>query len=269
MQPMSLSVSSNTIICPREVEAILAVRDGRSLFQVQNIWYQYVSWDMMTLAMAQQCSRQNQIAYMDGTTPVTNQITYSSPMYIRATSSIPASDASKAITVFGVDGSGNAVQSTIALAAPFGSSVPVQFARVDRVVKDITAGYVTLHQDDNAGNLLPLSVYQPSETTPDYIIMRFGSQTTYNSVTALVKLAFIPAYNDTDKVLIENQDALRDMVLSIRKKEAGDLQSAAALETMAHRELNREMRNRFPDEQTIVSVKPFGTKEFNTMTNII
>jgi hypothetical protein len=132
----------------------------------------------------------------------------------------------------------------------------VQFGQIQRVVKALSNGYITCQQDDNNGNLLPLSIYQPSEQTPEYTVMRldgFGHlHHALPFISVIAKLAFIPALADTDNVLIENQDALRDMVLAIRKKEAGDIQGAAAFEASAIHELNRDMETRFPDEQFVV-----------------
>lgn len=267
IQPMMLTVNADrTVICPRELSSILAVSPqacpNQWPIRNANLWYQYLPWNNERIDWLADCRGRgfDRVAESIGYVVVTNQFT--TPNYIRVSSSSP-SDNGKNISFFGVDVSGNPVALTIAIGVPFASSFPQQFARVDRVVKDLTTGYVTCQQDDNNGNLLPLAVYQPSEVSPQYVRMKllFFTGCLPPTINVLTRLAFIPALNDTDLVLLESQDAIRDMVLSIRKKESGDLQSAAILESSAMRELNHQMRTRFPDEQFQVSFLPFGKND--------
>lgn len=264
IQPMSLSVGAGgVVICPRELASILAVSPtacpGQRIIQNTNLWYQYLPWSEDRIDWLAQCRGRGsqRVAESIGYVVVTNQFT--SPNYIRVASS-SASDVGKNISFFGLDASGNPLSQTLTIGAPFTSSFPQQWSRVDRVVKDLTVGYVTCQQDDNNGTLLPLSVYQPSEVSPQYVKVRLllfhGHLPT--TIDVLARLSFIPALNDTDLVLVESQDAIRDMVLSIRKKEAGDLVSAVNLERSAMSELNHQMRTRFPDEQFQVNFLPFG-----------
>jgi hypothetical protein len=270
VQPMTLTVGSDrTIICPRELASILAVSPSACPNQypisTTNLWYQYLPWTDEKIDWLVSCRGRNtgRVAESIGYVVVTNQFTTAN--YIRVTSS-SASDIGKSITFFGLDENSNPTSSTLSIAAPFATSFPQKFSRVDRVVKDLTAGYVTCQQDDNNGNLLPLSVYQPSEVSPQYVKVRLLMfNIAPGLLDVLARLSFIPALNDNDLVLIESQDAIRDMVLSIRKKEAGDLSAAAALERSAMLELNHQMRTRFPDEQFQVSFKPFGN---DSMRNV-
>lgn len=266
IQPMVLSVGTDgTIICPRELASILSVKPsacpGERFIQTTNLWYQYLPWSDDRIDWLAGCRSNgfHRVAESIGYVVVTNQFT--SPNYIRVSSS-STSDVGKNISFFGLSDTGNPLSQTLTIGAPFTSSFPQKWSRVDRVVKDLTVGYVTCQQDDNNGSLLPLSVYQPSETSPQYVkvkLLRF--QCLPGLLNVLARLSFVPALNDTDMVLIESQDAIRDMVLSIRKKEAGDLPSAKILESSAMFELNHQMRTRFPDEQFQVSFLPFGKND--------
>jgi hypothetical protein len=51
------------------------------------------------------------------------------------------------------------------------------------------------------------------------------------------------------------------MLQSITYKEAGNPGQALAHERLAFRELNYELRERFPDEQVHINFKPFGDDE--------
>jgi hypothetical protein len=262
VQPMTLTVGSDrTIICPRELASILAVQpsgsQGLNPIKTTNLWYQYLPWTDDRIDWLSSCrGRQTRVAESIGYVVVTSQ--FDSPNYIRVTSS-STSDLGKNITFFGLDDAGNPASKTMQIGIPYTTSFPLKFSRVDRVAKDLTAGYITCQQDDNNGTLLPLSVYQPSETSPQYVKVKLAMFTIAPGLLdVLARLSFIPALNDNDLVLVESQDAIRDMVLSIRKKEAGDLAAAAALERSAMLELNHQMRTRFPDEQFQVSFMPFG-----------
>ena len=79
-----------------------------------------------------------------------------------------------------------------------------------------------------------------------------------NTISTLVRLKFVPVFNDNDIVLISNEDAIRDMILSIRLKEADNIQDSIAMEASALRELNHQMESRFPDELFIARNDTFG-----------
>lgn len=272
--PMNMASPHADLICPRGVESILAVNrkhqhHGYEAARVFNFWYKFLPWNPGFLESCRGLDRHHHrpVAYGVGTTPVTSQINPSAPMYVRATSNNP-NDAGINITFFGLDQNDNPTQVTLTLStgsAPFASSATagIQFSQVQRVVKDLSNGYITCQQDDNNGNLLPLSIYQPSEQTPEYTVMRLEGFRPEPNIAVIASLSFVPALADTDNVLIENQDALRDMVLSIRKKEAGDIEAANAYDLSAIRELNKEMKKRFPDEQFSATFNPFLARGSN------
>ena len=286
IQPMWLPVSMKSthaeLICPRGVESILAINSRHNhVALVRNFWYRFLPWDRgfydCINGFGQNYNWRNHksIAYGVGTTPVTNQIDDSSPMYVRVTSDNIA-DAGLTISFFGLDENNIQAQSNLVLAIPVGQTYPtassatagVQFSKIERVVKQISNGNFTCQQDDNNGNLSALSVYQPSEETPEYTVMRLMNFRPEPNLAVIANLSFVPALADTDNVLIENQDALRDMVLSIRKKEAGDIEGANAYDMSAIRELNKEMKKRFPDEQFSVSFRPLSFRGCNRITSM-
>jgi DNA-binding protein YbaB len=86
-----------------------------------------------------------------------------------------------------------------------------------------------------------------------------GSCSGLVSVEALVKLEFIPVKYDTDLVLISNQDALSDMMLAVKYSNAGDKEMAKDFEAKAIREMNLELNNKFPSEQTPIIINGFGS----------
>lgn len=218
------------------------------------------------------CARD--IALVDqGTSPVFNQIPCNTNRYVRYYITDPA-DVGKTITVFGIDGNGLEVITqrsdgtiqpgvVLTLAIPFVQST-ILFRRIDRVIKDPTVRPVYGYQFD--GNLWPLSIYQPSETLPDYRTDRLvwsncnstNCQQWPSPISALVKLQFIPVELDDDKILIGNVNALFYAMQSVKLGDAYDVGGGGSLMARAVRELNNELREKLPDDQIPVRVRPYG-----------
>jgi hypothetical protein len=214
----------------------------------------------------------------NGTSPVFNQI-LTTGFTIRTFISQP-SDVGKTITFYGIDGNGQIVRTLrsdgtwqdgvqVTLANP-SVDTPMQFQRVTRVVKDPTDGYINCYQFNVAqGFLLDLAQYQPSETNPEYIVTKlvghrrgsignWGNGSGKRAVSALVKLNFIPFFFDNDPVQIDNEDAIRDMMISIDRKEQGNIVDCQAMELSAVRELNRQSETKMPESQVVAQNKTFG-----------
>lgn len=291
VQPMEGCVTDGCITWPRYVATPLAVNVGGRPAEMQNRWYRFLPWTPDHIAAA--CNHYlkgsggNLIAEMDGSTPVFNPIACNTGMYLQFFID-NITDAGKLITIFGIDSNGQVIRTQfndgtwqegvqLTLAVPY-VQTPVKVRKVLRVKKDITNGMVRGYQWDgtslNGANplLLDLCVYSPSETSPDYMHSRlhgFRPNSTccaFTRITALVKLGFVPVVNDDDLVLIENEDAIRDMVMSIKQKEAGDIATSKASEANAFRELNYQMRDRFPIEQFTSDFRPFGNAPLSRVT---
>jgi hypothetical protein len=78
---------------------------------------------------------------------------------------------------------------------------------------------------------------------------------------ALVKLKFIPVVADTDLVMIPNLSALALFLKGMRFAEAGDRQNALLYQADAVKELNLQLADISPDEQTPIRISPFGTAD--------
>ncbi len=291
--------TSGILVWPRGVSTILALNVCGYPTDVQNRWYRFRPLDNDAYGLGQAYQRGgwsggngtgynraigNIVTETNGTWPVFNQIEGTGFTIRTFISNLM--DVGKKITFYGIDGNGQIVRTQrddgtwqdgvqITLANPH-VDTPMQFQKVSRVVKDETNGYLNCYQFNVAqGFLLDLAQYQPSETNPDYIVTRItranigGNVINYGGsgnnncapkqVSALVKLNFVPFTYDDDLVQIDNEDAIRDMVLSIRKKEQGDIAGAAAYESSAIHELNREAESRMPDEQIVVENRTFGS----------
>lgn len=101
------------------------------------------------------------------------------------------------------------------------------------IIKPVTVGCVRLYEvDPTSGTQYLLGVYRPNETHPSfrrYLIPGIQDET----VTAMVKLDFVPVVKDDDWLLIQNVPALKLMCQAIQKEEASLHDEAAVLEVKA------------------------------------
>lgn len=203
-------------------------------------------------------------------------------------------DVGKTVTIFGIDNGNQPLRTnnlngtwsdgwTDALVAPFvtlgtiaNSPGGTYVRRIDRVIKEVTQGQVLLYAyNATTGELVDLAVYDPGETSPTYTRYSLhvnmpdiaggcscSSCSTVHSIVALVKLRFIPVKFDSDLVIIDNLDMLKEMVQSIKFREQGDLQTALAFEASAVREGNRELEDNFPDDTFSAENNIFGGYSF-------
>lgn len=191
------------------------------------------------------------------------------------------SDIGKTITIFGLDDNGQIIRTThpdgtyqdgvvITLAKPFaGPSFKIR--EITRVLKDVTDGIVTLYQYvAETDELIDCALYEPTEVNPQYIrtitnpglyVNRRNNSGERCAIPfeALVKAKFIDAVKDTDVILVANLDALKLMIMSIKRGDAGDIDGKRQFEADAVREMNLQLRNTQPLDQIPVSINPFGT----------
>ncbi len=121
------------------------------------------------------------------------------------------------------------------------------FGEVTRIVKDITAGPITLYAVDTATNyFFFLGEYHPLVKIPQF--RRYSITNTScgcnTTVLALVKLRHVYLTQPTDIVPVDSLQAVKLMCLAIRQENAGDIAGGAAyaeqaLKLMGDREKSR------------------------------
>lgn len=287
VQKVQICTYNGCITWPRFVGTVLATNVCKHPVPIWNNWFAFEPigpHDFMSgaFSFSNGSCHGNVFTENDGVVAVFNQIPCGSPHAIRVFPSVRA-DIGKQITIYGIDSNGQTVRTkvngvwqdgvTVTLAIPF-VDTPILFQSVTRISKPLTQGVVRYYQVDAANNvLLDLVSHDPSETEPVYrhsriAGLRSGCNNQCNtdsacngirSITALIKLEFQPVVLDSDLIYIENLDAVKDMVMSIREKEAGHFQQAVALEASAIHELNLQLRDKFPNTQIPVNVMPYGT----------
>lgn len=199
-----------------------------------------------------------------------------------------AIDAGKTMTFFGVDQFQQPLQHqnpdnswsdgvTLTLANPFGALVakdgvtPIYPYRIDRVLRDATQGNVMVYAVNANGIMQDLAIYEPSETNPEYARSMLHLPCHVDcarvlSVIAMIKLRFVPIIADTDLVLINDVEALKNFFQSSRLGESGDIAGKREYEKEAIRALNLKQKDDRPDEQMPVQVEPFSGLHFHNRT---
>ena len=288
VQPVQGCVYDSCLVWPRSIASVLALKICNRAMTVQNNWYQFLPWqhDCYGLYDLYQRNRGAVVTDTDGTLPVFRQIPTGSQFPLNLYIDDP-NDQGKTIAIFGLDNHGQVIRSRrsdgttrdglVLTLARTGVQTPYAISRVDRVLKDITYGPVRMYMVDQNNLMLDMAVYQPNETSPEYIRNRIrgyrdrpfpsiNNCCALVNIEALVKLAFVPVYYDEDLILIENQDALANMIMSMRYKEQGDAAKGMQFEQLAFHEMNLEMRDRFPNEQFVVNFQPFTDAPFSRVT---
>ena len=280
--PIQACVRKGCVVWPRYVNQVRKLNwchrswshGGERVVPVENLWYRFIEPRGYRSEFGQRPG--DATAHYQGRVPTYNTVAGDGRL-IRAYPSTPE-DVGKTITIYGLDNGNQPLRTnnldgtwsegvTITLASPFGSTAGY-VRSIDRVRKDVTQGQVFLYAYNAADDTLEdLAVYDPGETNPSYSRQNIqlsgvcdcsGS----SSVFALVKLAFIPVRFPSDLVIIDNLEAIKATVQSLKLRESNDFQNALAAEADAIRELNRQLEDESPDEQFAAVSRPLGKCSF-------
>lgn len=136
------------------------------------------------------------------------------------------------------------------------------FISLRGVQKPDTKGNVTVKEFNvSAGTVRTIAVYEPLENLPTYRRSMIPGVTTSSTITITGKLRFIPAVNDIDWLHINNQPALKLMVMAIRKEENNIIEEAVAYEARAVQALNDQLSHHMGDG-AVVTPRIVGAEVF-------
>jgi hypothetical protein len=280
--PIYICVMNGCVVWPRYVKQIRRINVCSHAIPIHNSWYKFLS------AYQSDCGWQGwrgaEVGFsFDGQTAVVQDV-MGDGRYIRAYAR-NAVDFGKTLTIFGIDNDGQPLAhkdadgnwvpgAVITLADPYGST-NTYVRRIDYVTKDVTQQIVDVFAYNASTDLLEeVAHYDPGEVTPTYTKSKLnmawptcctGTVTpnccgTRRGILAMVKLRYIPAAFDTDLILIDNVDALRKMIMSIKAEEAGDFTARQQWEADAVHEMNRDLEDNSPDENFSVADNTIGSR---------
>ena len=266
------------ITCPRTIARIARAAVCQDPVNVENEWYEMQEASAGPLP-GTCCDVDGQIRIVDrGSVPTAYDVP-DGAYYIRAYYTDTA-DIGKRVLTTALDQNGNGIYSTdgtktvegfyLTLAAPFVTS-SMTVTKITGVQKDETYGDVLLYAvDTTTGTETFLSRMMPFETVASYrryYINQLPSNCCTSTpgstqVTTLAKLEFIPAWRDTDYLIIGNIPALIEEVRSIRhgnmdSKEMKELSMVEHRAAVKH--LNNELRHYTGELRPAVRVNLYGT----------
>lgn len=277
--PIFVCVRRGCVVWPRFVDSVRKINVCNQPVPVRNMWFEFLEkqthgcwWNSWTGVGPRMIGQ---------TKTSTHNDIFGDNRTIRAFITVPE-DVGKTVRIFGIDTNGQPLRTNngngtysdgivITLANPFGSTST--FVRsISYVLKDVTQGNVLLYAYDTVNDVMEdLAVYDPSDTVPSFAKYQLaignchvgntgqvGDCGDARGVTALVKLAFIPARVPNDLVYIQNIDALKLLIMSIRYEDAGQRDKARQYEADAIRELNLEIADILPEDQTPVEFGELG-----------
>lgn len=270
--PIFLCVKSGCLVWPRYVSKVRRINKCHQEVKVGNLWYDFINrnssefgqwFGSINGVLGNYCNPQYRMmnkgftcTYSD--IPASNCLIRFYPLC--------QADVGRTIQIFGLDNNGQPLQTqinggtwvqgiTITLALPFGTTT-AYVRQIDRVIKQTTQKNVMGYAYDPATTMLyDIAVYEPSETLPSYEKDQLYLNNCCcegQSVSALVKLKYIPVQADTDLVLIDNVTALKYAVQAIKSGEAGDFDTERQKMADAVHELNLDMEDVYPLDQTPV-----------------
>lgn len=287
---------NGVMIWPSFVEVVLAVKANGRLAPPKNFWYEFVpmggDWSRRVTEMRAGCCGNDgyggrcgydnyHVVRFAGTTPVLQQPSPAYPFAIQASADNVA-DNGKVVTIYGTDTNGNEVYTTQngtlqrGCTIVLGSATPysqdnarnvLNFTAISAVTKDPTGADVKLwvfNPTTPYGQMV--ANYSASEISPSYLFSQISKviQPNWKFIEALVKLKVLPVVNDNDLIPFDNLDAIKSMVQSIRKSEAGDSKGAQEFEADAIRRLNLELNTKYPLDQIESSNLTFSMSSLRT-----
>ena len=283
--PIQVCVRNGCLVWPRYVGHVRKMNFCKHHpVPVHNLWYEFLSHVDKDYCLSCVGGSWNSWSWWQnklqaqGYAP-THTTIFGDGRYVRLNHTLSV-DVGKTVRIFGVDNNNQELRTNngdgtwsdgyvLRCKLPYDQTT-VYVRRIDRVIKEETQGDVRLYAYNAADAVLEdLAVYQPSETNPEYeryhvhvpVCTSPTSSSTCGStqsVLALIKLKFIPAKYDTDLVYLQNLDALKLMIQSVKSSEAGDREAATGYEVDAIRELNLDIWNRDGDDQASIAIEPFS-----------
>lgn len=268
-------IYNGCLTLPRYVGTLMGVRFCRSrASEIQNHWYAIIG-----PRLCEDIFRASSTVTEVGLAPIYNDITGEDGKYIRIFPT-KIEDAGKTITLFGSVPGKQPIQQkingawqrgyTLTLQSPY-VQTPFLVKNIYSVVRQATQANVLMYEFDTASaTLRDLALYEPTETNPQYRRYKINNWCAgasgcedddgvqWRTVEALVKMEFIPVVNDEDFLAIDDFDALKMAIQSIRLEDANQDEAAEVKMVKAVREMNFRERDKLPGMQTVVRVNPVG-----------
>jgi hypothetical protein len=152
-----------------------------------------------------------------------------------------AGDAGKSVVVKGKDANDNDVTLEIVLSNPSVTTTQVFRGQMSFFSKPITLGSINLYAVSGTDQE-KIGDYEASETTASYHRYAVPNEPSVDYLDVLCKIRFVPCVYDTDEVIVSNLGALKNMLMSLKWEDEGDMERSEMFFMKAIQLLNGESR---------------------------
>ena len=152
-----------------------------------------------------------------------------------------ASDAGEGVVIKGKDANNNDVTIQVTLANPTATNAQVFKGPITFFSKPMTAGNVNLYAVSGV-NEEQIGAYEATETTASYHRYAVPNEPTVDYLDVLCKIRFVPCVYDTDEVIVSNLGALKNMLMSLKWEDEGEMERSEMYFMKALQLLNGENR---------------------------
>ena len=250
-----ITTDDGMITWPRQLETIEAVAIDDTPGVVRNRWYEFLDSGPGILESTDHVGRQ----LIDQDTAVSfSDITGTGKKLRLYTTTLTASvDTGIRVLLQGYDDDGVWIRTQdgsnyvdgeyVTLTATY-VETSNNFSSLSGAQKPDTKGNVTVKEYNVAAETVrTIAEYEPLENLPTYRRSMIPGITTSTTVTVSGKLRFIPAQNDIDWLHINNQPALKLMVMAVRKEENNVMDEAMVYEAKALKTLQDQLMHHLGD----------------------
>jgi hypothetical protein len=150
-------------------------------------------------------------------------------------------DADKSVVVKGKDANSNDITLEIDLTNPSVTTTQVFKGQISFFSKPITLGSINLYAVSGA-NQEKIGDYESTETTASYHRYAVPNEPSVDYLDVLCKIRFVPCIYDTDEVIVSNLGALKNMLMSLKWEDEGDMDRSEMYFMKALQLLNGENR---------------------------
>jgi hypothetical protein len=283
VQAVRMVAYDECLVFPSNVDDVLAMRHHHNPIKVTNPWYsflpevdhshywgEYGNWG--NAWNGNYSGRNHRVVEFEGDTCLFQNIQV--PTQLIATSSTPA-DNGATITIYGTDYQGNELFTNTngvysrGMIMTLGTASSTIVSTVTAVQKPVTYGSISLYAFAGLtgfGSLL--AVYGALDVNPSFQYARVKHSRCFPMVIdALIRFKPWNVSLPSDVLPLDNEDAIKSMVQSIRSREAGDEEMADKQELTALRRLKAAVNKRFPIEQFVVKQGTFGKAGLTKINN--
>jgi len=243
--PVRFHSPSGMITLPRRFISALAAKwvkdDVSGPIKIRNGWFSYLTpiSDLWTASYWPRYGY-NQTFFDD---LGDGYATFANPTFTSFTIKVEienANDASNEVVIKGKDQNNKDVTVIVTLANPTASIAQV-FSRIDFFQKPITNGAINLYAV-NGLDEEQIGAYEATETTASYHRYAVPNNPSIDYLDVICKVRFVPCVNDTDEVIVSNLGALKNMLMSLKWEDEGDMDRSEMYFMKAIQLLNGESR---------------------------